>query len=376
MGNLSALLSAAVFISCVFGQVTLLGNTKCTSAPVYDANGAWPAWGLGHVGCWTTCPGRGAVAARGGQGAWDLAECRLLNRQLATQEPAWRLPRGPPFDVNNPPQCKNGLAAGAADCGGCAHGNRAYCGPVTGNPKLFPIESKFNDPRQPRFGYDYDLGACSRGQIGAIGMGRMEECDGARRFVGGFCRLEPKQRTFTGPGLPPIPGADPGSNWNVQGPVPVGGGPAPNWGPKPCPPGTVEYGKLPCPVRGTEAPRANRLCRQTAHEVLRDMNNGHYFVTQNDGDQQVEYDTGDNGYAFIRNVPMPAAIVAALPVGGRARGVNVAREAHYDDEMLYEEAWDNLGRAREEFEIAKQLLRRTRLKQEDRKYGQRTFNQM
>ena len=35
--------------------------------------------------------------------------------------------------------------------------------------------------------------------------------------------------------------------------------------------------------------------------------------------------------------------------------------------MLYEEAWDNLERANDEFEIAKQLLRRNRLRQESGK---------
>ena len=84
-------------------------------------------------------------------------------------------------------------------------------------------------------------------------MGRMEECDGfGGTFGGGFCRIEPL--TSWGNNAPA------GSNLNVHGPVPPAGGAAPYWGPKQCPPGTVEYGKLPCPLprRGT-APRV-RLC--------------------------------------------------------------------------------------------------------------------
>ena len=134
MVPLLALVAFLAFISRVSSQATLSGNTKCAGPPQYEEDGAWPNWGLGHVGCWTGCP-QGVVQNRE---LWEHDQCRAHNRERISVVPAWKLPKR--FDANNPPQCKRSLDANAANCGECRIGTRAYCGPVTTNPVKFPIE--------------------------------------------------------------------------------------------------------------------------------------------------------------------------------------------------------------------------------------------
>ena len=127
--------------------------------------------------------------------------------------------------------------------------------------------------------------------------------------------------------------------------------------------------------------QANRLCRITAHQLRRTARDGHFFVVATANAPPMEY---DRDYNLVRDHSIPVVAVGHVATNGGRQ--HTARAAYYDgllfmtrniasllhlywhtDEMLYEEAWDNLERANDEFEIAKQLLRRNRLRRESGK---------